>query len=228
MVRRSATSTLRFASRNVATRVHGHRDARCAPPRMRTTHRPTMTPITFGADRYFSSICSPRRRAVFRRQQAALLGEDHPAIAPPVRQHALVVDEVVALLGGEDARMRFIERIEKGVVGVAEQIVAEIVGGVAPHRHADRVEFAVDLVVIDQPAARGLMQPRQRAGEVGDAGERELNRRRWWTCSPRSLGQTIDVVSAPRRITMIYQRLAKVFLICSDPAEHPSRAGSRP
>ena len=36
------------------------------------------------------------------------------------------------------------------------------------------------------------------------------------TCSPHKLGQTLDVVSAMRRITMIYQRLAKVFLICSD------------
>src|ERR1700753_2159817 len=47
-----------------------------------------------------------RRRAIFRRQQSALLGEAHPAIAPPVRQHAVVIDEVVALLGGGDARMR--------------------------------------------------------------------------------------------------------------------------
>src|SRR5580704_15718505 len=36
------------------------------------------------------------------------------------------------------------------------------------------------------------------------------------TCSPRNPGETLDVVSARRRITMIYQRLAKVFLICSD------------
>ena len=86
----------------------------------------------------------------------------------------LIVDQVVALLGGEDARMRFVERIEPGVIRDREQIVAEIVCGVAPHRHADRVEFAVDLVVIDQPAAGGLMQPRQRAREIGDAGEREL------------------------------------------------------
>ena len=28
----------------------------------------------------------------------------------------LIVDEVVTLLGGEDARMRFVERIEPGVV----------------------------------------------------------------------------------------------------------------
>ena len=55
-----------------------------------------------------------------------------------------------------------------------KQIVAEIVGRVAPDRHADGVEFAVDLVVIDRPAARCLMQPRQRARKVGDAGESEL------------------------------------------------------
>src|SRR6202049_1548486 len=60
---------------------------------------------------------SPCRSAVFRRQQAALFGEDHPAIAPPVRQHALVVDEVVALPGGEDACVRLVERIEPGMVG---------------------------------------------------------------------------------------------------------------
>ena len=39
------------------------------------------------------------------------------------------------------------------------------------------------------------------------------------TCSPRKLGKTIDVVSAPCRITMIYQRLAKVFLIRSRASE---------
>src|SRR5258705_5775362 len=65
---------------------------------------------------------SARRGAVFRRQQPALLGQYHPAIAPPVRQHAAVVDEVVTLLGGEDARMRFIERIEPRVVLVGQQI----------------------------------------------------------------------------------------------------------
>src|SRR3954467_5731063 len=37
-----------------------------------------------------------RRGAVFRREQAALFGQDHPAIAPPVGQHALIIDEVVA------------------------------------------------------------------------------------------------------------------------------------
>src|SRR5665213_2345402 len=114
------------------------------------------------------------RGAVFRRQQAAFLGEDHPAIAPPVRQHALVVDEIIALLGREDARMRLIERIEKGMVRIAKQTVAEIIGGISPHRQADRVEFAVDGVVIDELVARGLVQPRLRAGEVGDAREREL------------------------------------------------------
>jgi hypothetical protein len=55
------------------------------------------------------------------------------------------------------------------VVGGREQIVAEIVGGVAPHRQADRVELAVELVVIDGAPARESMQPRQRAREVRDA-----------------------------------------------------------
>ena len=55
-----------------------------------------------------------------------------------------------------------------------KQFVAEIVGGVAPHRHADRVELAVDRVVVDEPAARGLVQARQRAREIGDTGESEL------------------------------------------------------
>ena len=54
-----------------------------------------------------------RRGPVFRRQQSAFFGQDHPAIAPPVRQHALVVDQVVALLGGEDPRMRFVKPSRK-------------------------------------------------------------------------------------------------------------------
>ena len=82
---------------------------------MTATYRPTITPITFGAERYFSSIAA-RGRAVFRRQQPALFGKDHPAKAPPVREHAAVVDEVVALLTRKDARMRFIQRVEKSVV----------------------------------------------------------------------------------------------------------------
>ena len=137
-------------------------------------YRPTMTPITFGADRYFSSMLARAAARFSGVSRSALFGQYHPAIAPPVRQHALIVDEVVALLGGEDARMRFIERIEPGVIRKREQIVAEIVGGVAPHRHADGVEFAVDGVVVDDLTARGLMQPRQRAREIGDAGESEL------------------------------------------------------
>ena len=62
------------------------------------------------------------------------------------------------MLGGENARVGFVEPIEKGVVLAGKKAVAEIVGGVAPHRHADRVELTVDLVVIDDPAARGLVQ----------------------------------------------------------------------
>ena len=69
----------------------------------------------------------------------------------------LIVDEVVALLGGKDARLRFVQRVEKGVVLPRKQLVAEIVGRVAPHRHADRVELAVDRVVVDELAARGLV-----------------------------------------------------------------------
>jgi hypothetical protein len=45
----------------------------------------------------------------------------------------------------------------------------------------------------------------------------------WRTCSPQNKRETIDVVSARRRITMIYQGLAKVFLICSNPSQHSSR-----
>jgi hypothetical protein len=70
--------------------------------------------------------------------------------------------------------MRHVERIEKGVVVVGKQFVTEIVCGVAPHRHADGVELAVDSIVIDELAAGGLMQPRQRASEIGNAGERKL------------------------------------------------------
>ena len=76
-------------------------------------------------------------------------------------------------LAAEDARMGFVERIQKGVILTREQIVAKVVRGVAPHRLADRVEFAVDLVVVHGAASRGLMQPRQRAREIGDAGECE-------------------------------------------------------
>jgi hypothetical protein len=60
------------------------------------------------------------------------------------------------------------------VVRDREQIVAEIVRGVAPHRHADGVELAVDGVVVDGLPSLGLMQPRQRAREIGDTGESEL------------------------------------------------------
>ena len=42
------------------------------------------------------------------------------------------------------------------------------------HARIFAAEQGYDLVVIDDPAARGLMQPRQRTGEVGDTGEREL------------------------------------------------------
>src|SRR5436190_230526 len=70
--------------------------------------------------------------------------------------------------------MCLVKRIEPGVVGIRKQLVPEIVRGVTPDRHADRVEFTVDLIVIDKLATRGLMQPRQRAGEVGNAGKREL------------------------------------------------------
>ena len=73
-----------------------------------------------------------------------------------------------------DARMRLVEPVEKGMVLAGKQVVAEIVRGVAPHRHADRVEFAVDGIVVDGLPTRGLMQPRQRAREIGDTGEREL------------------------------------------------------
>ena len=70
--------------------------------------------------------------------------------------------------------MRLIQRIQEAVILDGEKIVADVVRRVAPDRHADRVEFAVDLVVVDRLPARDLVQPRQRAGEVGNAGEREL------------------------------------------------------
>src|ERR1700727_1864609 len=56
--------------------------------------------------------------AVFRRQQPAFLSQNHPAIAPPVRQHALVVHQVIALFGGEQARLLLIKRIQKDMDGV--------------------------------------------------------------------------------------------------------------
>ncbi|GCC46879.1 hypothetical protein chiPu_0030907, partial [Chiloscyllium punctatum] len=116
----------------------------------------------------------PRGGAVLRVEEPALLGEDHPAIAPPIRQHAVIVDQVVALLGGEQARMRLVERIEPGVILERKQLVAEIIRGVAPDRHADRVELAIELIVVDRLAPRDLVQSRQRAGEIRDAGESEL------------------------------------------------------
>jgi len=96
------------------------------------------------------------------------------ALAGRIRQHALIVDQVVALLGREDARMRFIERVEEGMILLRKQFVRDVVGGVAPHRHADGVELAVDLVVIDRAGAGGPVQARQRPRKVGDAGESEL------------------------------------------------------
>ena len=86
----------RGGSRRVAAGNDGGPPVRVAGRTICEHHRPTMTPITFGADEIFLLDPRPRRGAVFRRQQAALFGQDHPAIAPPVRQHALVVDEVVA------------------------------------------------------------------------------------------------------------------------------------
>src|SRR5579864_2364966 len=50
-----------------------------------------------------------RSGAVFRCQQPALLRQDHPAITPPIRQHAVVIDQIVTLPGGKDARMGFVE-----------------------------------------------------------------------------------------------------------------------
>src|SRR5436309_2890561 len=49
--------------------------------------------------------------AVFRCQQLALFGEDHPAKTPPVRQHAVVVDQVVTLRARKNPRLRFVQRI---------------------------------------------------------------------------------------------------------------------
>jgi len=87
-----------------------------ASSRRRTDHRPTMTPIHVRADRYFSSICARAAARFFRRQQAALFGQDHPAITPPVRQHALIVDQVISRLGREDARIASSSVFEKAVI----------------------------------------------------------------------------------------------------------------
>jgi len=65
----------------------------------------------------------------------------------------VIVDQVVPLLGGKEARVGFVERIEPGMIIDGKQVVAEIVGREAPDRHADGVEFAVDLVVVDRPPA---------------------------------------------------------------------------
>src|SRR6185312_14100586 len=61
-----------------------------------------------------------RSSPVLGREQSALLGQNHPAKAPPIGEHAGLVDEVVTLLGCEDARLRFIERVEEAVVGIRE------------------------------------------------------------------------------------------------------------
>ena len=63
---------------------------------------------------------------------------------------------------------------KKHVIGRGKQLVAEIIRRVAPHRQADRVELAVNRIIVDDPAAGDLVQPRQRAREVGNAGKREL------------------------------------------------------
>ena len=42
-------------------------------------------------------------------QQAAMFGQDHPAIAPPVGENAGVVHQIVAVLGREDARPRLVQ-----------------------------------------------------------------------------------------------------------------------
>ena len=50
---------LRIAGRTTKPRCrHPSRRGQWPLPRMRTVHRPTMTPITFGADRYLSSIAA--------------------------------------------------------------------------------------------------------------------------------------------------------------------------
>ena len=85
---------------------------------------------------------------------------------------ALVGSET--LLGREDARMGLVQRVEKQMVLGREQVVADVVDGVAPDRLAHRVELAVELVVVDPLAPRRLMQPRQRAREIGDPGEGKL------------------------------------------------------
>ena len=163
---------------NTLTRVGGAEDLIGKRP---SAPKPSSLPLSPDNDaddvrrrQVFFLDLRARRGAVFRRQQSALLRKDHPAIAPPIRQHAVVIDQVVTLPGGKDAGMGFVERIEPGVIVDGKQIVAEIVRRVAPDRHADGVEFAVDLVVVDRPATRRPMQPRQRAREVGDAGECEL------------------------------------------------------
>src|SRR5260370_21516766 len=111
-------------------------ERKCAHPRTRAGEN---SPPDDDADhvrrrQIFFLDLSPRRGAVFRRQQPAFLGKDHPAIAPPVRQHALIVDAVVALLGGADPRMPLVERIEPRMILFGKQLVAEIVRGVTPNR----------------------------------------------------------------------------------------------
>lgn len=56
----------------------------------------------------------------------AVFGQDHPAIAPPVGKDAGVVDQVVAVFGGEDSRPRLVQRVEEFMILQREEIVAEI------------------------------------------------------------------------------------------------------
>jgi len=151
-------------------------------------HRPTMPPITFGADRYFPRFESARRRR-FRCQQAAFSARSS-SNSPTSRSACPDVDTVIALLGGEDARLRLVEARSSTRVNfrkTEKQLVVKSVGSVP---HTDRqtgMNSRSSLLVIRQPAAGGLMQRDSGGTEVGDAGESELIEGRWWTCRTRGV-----------------------------------------
>src|SRR5436853_1567201 len=63
-------------------------------------------------------VAAPRRRAILRRQQSVLFGQDHPGETPPVGDDiaGAVIDEIVAVLGRKSARALPGEAVEPGVI----------------------------------------------------------------------------------------------------------------
>src|SRR5579883_1173032 len=119
-------------------------------------------------------IAPPRRLSPFGREQAALLGQNHPREAPPVRHHVpgRAVDEIVAVREREGGRALPGEAIEKGMVLLTQAFVVEVVECVAPDALAHGVEREIDAVVVIAFAQPGelagvLRQPQDLVGISG-------------------------------------------------------------